>query len=333
MTKLTACVDGACHDGVTSFPLPFPVSIGVPVRNERESLPLLLESLLAQTHPPAEIVIADGGSTDDTVEIARRYVDRGVRILELGPAYPGRGRNKAIEAATHDWIALIDAGCCAHPRWLEELIRAVDLKPEVRVVYGNYEPRLTTEWDIAQALVIVPAVDAQTGSRPPFIASSLVHRSAWRAAGAFPEHLRAAEDLLFFEGVSAARVAVARAPKAMIDWRPAPGPGAVFRRFRLYSAHHVAAGLFDTWHRRVLMLDAAAIVLIAASFASRWFLAILALAALARLASTAWKRRHAVPAGSAFRPDRLLRGALLLLIVDAAACLGWLDYRKGRVAS
>ncbi len=83
------------------------VSVVVPARDEEASLPALLASLRAQSTPPAEIVVADGGSRDRTVEVARAA---GARVLELGPAYPGRARNQGIRAATHDWIALIDAG-------------------------------------------------------------------------------------------------------------------------------------------------------------------------------------------------------------------------------
>jgi GT2 family glycosyltransferase len=302
------------------------VSVAVPVRNEERTLGALLDALLQQTRPPDEIVVADAGSLDGSVAVARNYADRGVRVLEIGPAFPGRARNRAIEAATHDWVGLIDAGCVPRPNWLEELLRSRDATG-ARVVYGNYEPRLRSEWDVAQTLGLVAPVDPKTACRPPFIASALLHREAWRAADGFPEALRAAEDLLFFERVAAAGVQVARSPAALISWNLAAGPRGVWRRLRLYSAYHAAAGLHGTWHRRVMAMDLAAVLL--ASAAVLWPPAGLVLAAggLARVLRTVAQRAGDARISGRFRPDRLARVAWLLAVADAAMWAGLLDSR------
>lgn len=310
------------------------VSVAVPARNEERALGFLLDSLLAQTVPPDEIVLADGGSTDATVAVAGRYGGRGVRVLEIGPAYPGRGRNEAIRAARNEWVALVDAGCVAEPGWLENLLASRDrLGSSVGVVFGDYKPDLATEWDVAQALAFVSPPDPSTGLRPPSIASSLIHRDVWEQVGGFPEHLRAAEDLLFIQRLEAARVPIARSPGAVVRWRLAPGPAAVFRRFRLYSAHHLAAGLFGSWHARVMAMDGAALLL--GTVGVVWSPSLLALAvgAIARIARSASRRRGNIGDRMPFRPDRLFRVALLLLLADVATWVGVLDYALGREPS
>jgi Glycosyl transferase family 2 len=303
------------------------VSVVIPARNEEATLPSLLDSLLRQTEPPAEILVADGGSADRTTEVARAYADRGVRVLPIGPAYPGRGRNAGAAAARSDWIAFIDAGCEAHAGWMEALVAEVRADPaQPAVVFGSYTVSLATEWDRAQALTYVPPVDPATGCRPASIASCLVHRAAWEAAGRFREDLRAAEDLLFFEGVTAAGVPVRRSPRALITWRLPPGPGGVFRRFRLYSAHHLAAGLSRTWHRRVMTMDAIALLLAISGIVVPIVLVVLALGAMARVVKTVHGRAANIAPASPWRPDRLLRVALLLLLADVAAWAGALDH-------
>ena len=298
-----------------------PISVAIPARDEEATLAALLDSLLAQTRPPAEILVADGGSRDGTVALARRYADRNVRVLELGPAFPGRGRNAALAAASHDWVALVDAGCVADSGWLEALAGAAG---PARVVYGHYAPVVETEWDAAQALAIVAPADPRTGWRSPSTASLLLHRSAWTAAGRFPEELRAAEDLVFFRRLEEAALPAARAPGAVVRWRLSPSPCVAFRRLRLYSRHHLAAGLASTWHRRIFAMDAAAVLLLLGALAWPWLALPLALGAVARLLRTVWARRANVAAG-AFRPDRLLRVAVLLALADAAAWAGLLD--------
>jgi glycosyltransferase involved in cell wall biosynthesis len=305
-----------------------PVSVAVPARDEEATLWPLLESLLAQSRAPAEILVADGGSRDGTVALAERHAAHGVRVLELGPAFPGRARNAALAAARSEWVALVDAGCVADAGWLEALTAAAG-DGEVRAVFGNYEPVVRTEWEAAQALAVVAPADPTTGARSPSTASLLLHRSAWESAGRFREDLRAAEDLLFFEELDRAGVRTARAPTATVRWTLSPTPGAAFRRLRLYSRHHLAAGLARTWHRRVFMMDLLAAGLLLACFAWPWLAVPLVLGGLARLLRTVWLRRRNVP-GSAFRPDRLLRVAVLLALADAAAWAGLLDRASGR---
>lgn len=309
------------------------VSVVVPVRNEERSLPPLLDALLGQSLPPDEVVVADGGSIDDTLAVARGFGDRGVRTLELGPAYPGRGRNAGFEAARNDWVAFIDAGCVPGPDWLEQLLGARDAAGQaVQVVFGDYDPWIRTEWDAAAGLAVLPPRDA-SGCRPPFIASSLVHRGAWQAAGGFPEHLRAAEDLLFFQRLESAGVRAVRSQKAVIRWEMAAGPMAVFRRLRLYSAHHLAAGLWRTWHGRVLAMDVVAVALAGASWLWPAAGAVLLAGALARLLKTVAVRRSSAPGVSglgAFRPDRLARAGFLLLVADAATWAGAFDFLRAR---
>jgi glycosyltransferase involved in cell wall biosynthesis len=307
------------------------VSVVAPVRNEEHTLAALLDSLLGQTAAPDEIVLADGGSTDGTVALARRYAGQGVRLLEIGPAYPGRGRNAGIQAARNDWVALIDGGCEAEPGWLENLIASRELLgPESGVIFGECRPRLVDEWDIAQALACIGPPDPLTGVHPRVVPSSLLHRAAWRRVGGFPENLRAAEDLLFIKRLDESRIPTTRSPKAVIRWRLAAGPRGVWRRFRLYSAHHLAAGLYETWHLRVMAMDLVALGLLGATAVWSITIPLLGLTVLARLLLTVARRRNNVPHRQAFRPDRLLRVALLLLLADAAMWMGALDRVVGR---
>lgn len=87
-----------------SEPLHRRVSVIVPTLNEERYLPILLDSLKRQTLPVHEIIVADAGSTDGTVGLARAA---GARLVEGG--HPGVGRNNGVLAATGDWILFLDA--------------------------------------------------------------------------------------------------------------------------------------------------------------------------------------------------------------------------------
>jgi len=81
---------------------PVPVTVVIPTLNEADRLPACLSSVLWAD----EVIVADAGSTDHTVEIARRF---GARVLEsCGPTI-GAQKNAGIEVARHAWILSIDA--------------------------------------------------------------------------------------------------------------------------------------------------------------------------------------------------------------------------------
>lgn len=65
-----------------------------------------------------EIIVADSGSTDRTVEIARRYTDR---VLTISWAGYGAARNTAIAHATGEWILWLDADERVSPELAEEV--------------------------------------------------------------------------------------------------------------------------------------------------------------------------------------------------------------------
>src|ERR1041384_7832955 len=103
------------------------ISVVVPVRNEEDSISALLEALLAQTLPPNEIVIVDGGSTDDTAEIVDQYTlkHNQIRLIREKDALPGKGRNVGAASVMNEWLAFTDAGVIPATDWLARLSETV----------------------------------------------------------------------------------------------------------------------------------------------------------------------------------------------------------------
>jgi glycosyltransferase involved in cell wall biosynthesis len=80
------------------------ISIITPTLNEEKYLPLLLESIKKQDFSDYEIIIADAGSNDKTLEIAVKY---SCRIISGG--LPAKGRNEGAKVAKGDLLFFIDA--------------------------------------------------------------------------------------------------------------------------------------------------------------------------------------------------------------------------------
>lgn len=105
------------------------LSVVIPCRNEASTLGGQLEALAAQEwEEPWEVVIVDDGSTDGSVEIARRFRDRFERleILALGDSGgPGRARNEGARIARGRYLAFCDADDQVGPGWLAAIGDAV----------------------------------------------------------------------------------------------------------------------------------------------------------------------------------------------------------------
>lgn len=108
------------------------VSVVIPTYNREDCVHVAIESVLNQTHPPEEIIVADDGSTDDTVAIARRYDT--VRVLELQHTSSAAARNRGIEAAKGELVAFLDSDDLWLPDKLELQLRVLRAAPEVGFV-------------------------------------------------------------------------------------------------------------------------------------------------------------------------------------------------------
>lgn len=108
------------------------VSIVLPVYNEAENLPVLwaeLQPVLAQLPVPAEVLIVDDGSTDDSAAIARGigHADRRVRLVRLAVNGGLTGALLAgFAAARGDWIVTMDSDLQYDPADIPRLLEALD---------------------------------------------------------------------------------------------------------------------------------------------------------------------------------------------------------------
>lgn len=97
------------------------ISVVIPALNEEKYLPILLESLKNQTFKDFEVIVADAGSKDQTIEIAKTY---GARVVPGG--MPGPGRNRGAEVATGEFLFFFDSDVVLPTDFLEKAITEMD---------------------------------------------------------------------------------------------------------------------------------------------------------------------------------------------------------------
>jgi GT2 family glycosyltransferase len=96
------------------------ISAVIPHWNRSVLLKSLLESLGTQTRAFDEVIVADNGSTDDSVEVAERM---GVKVVRLSKNLGfAAAVNRGIAASQSGWIAILNNDVTLAPDWLEQLI-------------------------------------------------------------------------------------------------------------------------------------------------------------------------------------------------------------------
>ena len=97
------------------------ISIVIPALNEEKFLPLLLDSISKQTFKDYEVILADAGSTDETIAVAKKF---GITIVKGG--MPGVGRNRGSEVAKGDFIFFFDSDVIIPETFLEKAISEME---------------------------------------------------------------------------------------------------------------------------------------------------------------------------------------------------------------
>ena len=300
----------------------------VPARDEQDTIRALLDSLLEQTWPAAEIIVVDAGSVDRTAQIVRDYGRaHAVRLLTQGPAFPGTARNAGVDVAASEHIAFTDAGIQVDREWLERLCRPLfsnhDSAAPPGVVFGSYEPFTNSFFAQCAATAYVPARSTQEGKeiRGPFVASCLMRKDLFHAAGGFPPY-RASEDLMFFDKIRDRRWTVAYAPEAIARWEMAAGWGGHFPPLPA-----VLLSQPDCRPGTVLAPRARALVCAGGAFGYSRLRPPSCMVggpyrgAGARIALTIWRKRKE-NWGSPLNPLRWMCVGLILILLDAAAFAG-----------
>ena len=235
------------------------VSVITTVYNEAEAINRLLESLAAQTRPPDEIVICDGGSSDGTVALIEAWAAHRMMpvtvIVEMG-ANISRGRNVAIAAARGPIIAATDAGVRLDSRWLEHLVapwEGVGRDDAPVAVAGFFLPDVEGIFQSAMAATVLPLPEELDPKRfLPSSRSVAFTKDVWVATGGYPEWLDYCEDLIFDFAVNKLRQdkpsAFAWAPNALVYFRPRTTLRSFWTQYYRYARGDGKADLFRKRH-------------------------------------------------------------------------------------
>lgn len=303
------------------------VSLIATVKNEGEGLRPLLDSILYQTRPPDEVVICDGGSTDNTLDILRDYQRwLPLQIVVAPGSNISTGRNRAIAAATGEVIAATDGGVVLSPMWLETLVAPFETVG-AEAVSGWFEPDAYTDFEVVMGATVLPALsDIEPDTFLPSSRSVAFRKDAWAAAGGYPEWLDTSEDLVFDMALRERFGPPPFEPGAVAYFRPRGSLRSYFRQYFAYARGDGQANLWPLRHaiRYATYLLALPLIL-RAIWRDKWYGWVLLLLGIG--AYTKRPAQRLWPETWGWRPWPRLRAFALIPIIrlvgDVAKMLGY----------
>lgn len=196
------------------------VSVVVPVWDVAHLLPRCLDSLLAQTYRPLEILVVDDGSRDGSLEVMREYEAQHPEIRVISQEHRGLGpaRNAALSIAGGEYVFFVDADDWVEPDYVADLVGiAVSTGADV-VVCGFWFHK----WGLKAPFPFLPHAPLLTGRQaaerslvltrmPAFAWNKVYRRSLFHADEPFPS--------IFYEDLATTTRVLARAGTVAITRR------------------------------------------------------------------------------------------------------------------
>ncbi len=179
------------------------ISVVIPAFNAAETIAAALESVQRQSHPAAELILVDDGSTDGTAVLAARAFEA-IILLRKENGGPSSARNRGLARASGSLIAFLDADDIWPETMLETLLSWMRASEGAEIVQGLVQDF----WpgDEADDLNLGPAY------RGLNIGSALYRRTLFERIGNFDAGLRQGEDFEFW-----LRVRESSVPLLLVD--------------------------------------------------------------------------------------------------------------------
>jgi len=213
------------------------VSVIIPAYNSEKFIRRAIDSVLAQTHPAAEIIVVDDGSTDNTGEIVQSYGPP-VQYLHQENAGPGAARNAGIRAARGDWIAFLDHDDEWLPEKLQVQLDLLQRHPDLVWATSNFQRCLCDQ--NRRGLDLAPAQAEQALAGKEYFDSyfsaylagcrgctdtKIIHRKVFETVGHFQTGIHRTEDMDFWCRIAFhwPRVGFSPQPLAVYHMEAAPG--------------------------------------------------------------------------------------------------------------
>ncbi|MBQ6612089.1 MAG: LicD family protein [Alistipes sp.] len=178
------------------------ISVVIPLYNKEAEIERTLMSVINQSLAPREIIVVDDGSTDSSANIVRgiieHYPKHNIRLISQTNAGVSAARNRGIDEASGEYIALLDGDDYYLTGYIAEVCRLMTYYPESDCFSTgfdivNHDKRIAAPCPEHEG-EINPGVEAMLGGYPIIPSTATIRRNSLQAIGGFPVGMRMGED-------------------------------------------------------------------------------------------------------------------------------------------
>ncbi len=191
------------------------ISIIIRTKNEERWISHCLKMVFAQDRKDVEVILVDSGSTDGTVEAAKRFPL--AQVVALTEFRPGAAINAGIRKSKGEFLVCLSAHCVPKDeKWLSNLLKNFD-EASVAGVYGRQLPVSFSEPSDKRDLLITFGLDRRVQVKDYFFhnANSMFRRSVWEKMP-FDEAATNIEDRIWGKAVIEAGYKIVYEPEAAV---------------------------------------------------------------------------------------------------------------------
>lgn len=183
------------------------ISVVIPTYNRANFIKDAIDTVYSQTYQNFEIIIVDDGSSDDTSEVVKSYINPKTKYIFQKNMGVSAARNNGIKNSSGEYIIFLDSDDLWHPEKLEKQLSILENNLNIGMVMNNTqnitfsdnillktrEYRAKNQKENISMLLLDPD-NVYTGP-----STALIRKSVFRDAGFFDEKMTFCEDWdLFF---------------------------------------------------------------------------------------------------------------------------------------
>ena len=191
------------------------ISVMIGVYNGAPYLAEAIGSVQAQTYRPYELIVVDDGSDDGSGEVAQSFDE--IRYIRQERGGNGAARNRAVEDATGDFFAFLDADDRFVPAKLERQMATLQADPELDMVFGHVQEFISPELTDEQRQGIRPPAPEPLPWTAPNL--MLIRRGSFERVGGFSTELRVGVTVDWFARASEAGLRSVVLPEVVLERR------------------------------------------------------------------------------------------------------------------
>ena len=228
------------------------ISVVIPLYNKEAEIERALRSVVEQSLTVGEIIVVNDGSTDSSKEIVERFIlahpEIGIHLINQKNSGVSTARNRGIDEAKGDYIALLDADDWWLPNYIAEVCRMMEYYPDADAFSTAFDIVVDDSHTHAAAPTtegyISPAEEALLSRYPIIPSTATLRREMVLKCGGFPDGMRIGEDQWLWARMMQQGAKFAFSPMALVRYSLAASNRSA-TIYRSEESAHSIAELYD----------------------------------------------------------------------------------------